>query len=137
MEQQNATQTGKFNSEKLKTFEVIQKNLATAGITPSLADQPYPFNWPILLGFLLLGSGICYSSAFIIYDDGTFAEYTQAVYVCSALALIILALLIFILNVAKLFEFIRSTDDLVRTSELELSNTFYFLSGMMTFFVAF
>lgn len=133
MEQRNPTQTENSNQEKwgirqskLKAFEVIQKNLATAGITSFLADQSYPLNWPISFGFLMLSSGIYNLSIFIIYDAETFPEYTQAVYGCSLVTLIILALLIFILNVAKLFEFISSTNDLVNTSELDISNTFYY-----------
>lgn len=125
IEQQNSTEMensnqedSKFQLPKLEAFEVIKKNLATAGIIPKLAHQPFPFNWTISFGFVLLGSGIYCTSVFIIYDAKTFAEYTQSVYTDSLVTLIILALVITIFNVEKLFQYVGGNNNhLVNTSE--------------------
>lgn len=126
MEQSNATKTEnskpkkpKTQPSRLKSFEIIQKNLAFAGITPNLANQSYPFNRTILFGFLTLGSAIYCSVVFIIYEADTFAEYTQSVYVVSLAILIILVLLMMVLKVKKLFNFIDCCEDFINTSEYE------------------
>lgn len=121
----------KFQPSKLQAFEVIQKNLATAGIIPKLAHQPYPFNWTISFGFVLLGSSIYCTSVFIIYDAKTFAEYTQSVYTDSLITLIILALVITIIKVEKLFQYVSGNDDhLVNTSECgHVENTLLFIAN--------
>lgn len=124
MDQTNTTQTENSKQEKpksqqskLKNFEVIEKNLATVGITPNLANKPFPFNWTILFGFSLLGFCIFCLSQFIIHDAETFAQYTQSIYVGSLATLIIFALLILVFNVKKLFKFINRNDDFINTSE--------------------
>lgn len=105
---------------KLKPFEKVQKNLATAGITSNLLDQSHPFNGTILYGFLKLGSAIYCTAIFIIHDADTFGEYTQSVCACSFEILIIFALLIIVLKAKKLFKLINSVDALVNTSECTL-----------------
>lgn len=107
----------KSQSSKLKAFKILQKNLATAGITPDLVHQSYPFNGTILFGFLMLNSHLYGSSAFIIYDAETIADYTQSVYAASVLALIILSLLYMVFKANDFFEFIDRSDFLVNTCE--------------------
>lgn len=102
---------------KPKGFVIIEKYFAIAGITPSLADQTCPLNGRILLGFLLLGSGMYFTSVFLIDEAETFAEYTQSVYTNALSTLIILALLILIFKVKQLFKFINDCDKLAKISE--------------------
>lgn len=104
---------------KLKAFESIQFHLATVGITPCLANQSYPINGSISYGFLLLGSCIYFSFKFLIYDAETYIEYTQSVFAGSLATLILLALIIIILKVQKLFEFIHSCENSFNTREKE------------------
>lgn len=47
------------NSPQMKTFQSVQKLLATAGIRSTLAMQLYPFNGRILMGSFILGATIC------------------------------------------------------------------------------
>lgn len=113
--------TGKSKSQpaNLKALEIIRKNFAIISITPSLADQSYPFNGAILFGFLSLAAGIYCTSVFIIYEADTFAEYTQSIYMDSLLIFISIALLILMAKVGKLFEVINCCNDIVNTSELQ------------------
>lgn len=117
MEQRNAT---KLESAKLQPFEMARKTFATAGITPNLVDQSYPFNGTILYGFVMLVSAIYCTSIFIIHDAETFGEYTQSVCAYSFVILVIFSLLIVVLKVKKLYELINSFDVLVNTSECTL-----------------
>lgn len=106
---------------KCKVFEIPLKNLAIVGIRPNLAMQPYPFNAKIFMGFLALGCAIYCTCVYTIYDAKSFAEYTQSIYVCSLLALIVLILLAIIPNAEKMFELIDACDQLVNTSQLRHS----------------
>lgn len=107
----------KAKPPKLKVFEVTQKYFATMDITLRLTDQTYPFSWTIALGFLMLGSAICCTSAFVIYDAETFTDYTQSAYSCSLVAIITFGLLAFVFKVDKLYEVINGYGDLVNISE--------------------
>lgn len=109
----------KPQSLKYKTFEIIRKNFALAGITPKLVHQSYPFNGTILFGFLMICSVICCSSVFLICDAETFSQYTQAIYTASIATIILLSLLIIIFKVEKLFKYINGNDDIVNSSKLE------------------
>lgn len=122
MEQQTATELKSSKQEqpkapplKPKVYEIIQKNFALAGITRNLANRP--FNGVILFGFIVIGSGISSTSAYIIYDAETFADYTQSIYVVSVAIFITSVLLILVLNVKELFDLFDSSGDLVNTSE--------------------
>lgn len=107
----------KSQSSKLKVCEMSRKYLAIVGITPNLAHQSYPLNGTTLFGFLMHGATTYCISMFIVSDAETFIDYTQAIYSCSIVTLIELALLTLILKVEKLFELITGCDDLVNTSE--------------------
>lgn len=103
-----------------KSFELIRKNFAIAGITPKLVHQSYPFNGTILFSFMLLGFNICSIVIFVVYEAEQFAEYTQSINTGSIMILLILALLISIVKVKELFEFSDGGNALFDTSELEI-----------------
>lgn len=124
MEQPNASEMenskqeeSKSQSSKLRAFEKIKRNLATAGFTPSLSDQPCLLNKTILSGFLMMLAVIYCTCEFIIHDAKTFSEYTQSVFTCSLATLIFLVLIIFVVKVKKLFGFITVVDEMINTSE--------------------
>lgn len=96
---------------------MIRLNLATAGIDTISADQSYPFNWTILFGFLLLAFGIYFTSAFVVHDAETIADYTQSIYAVSLITLIIFSFLALIYNAKNLYDFFERSNDLVNTSE--------------------
>lgn len=102
---------------KLKVFEITQLYFAKMSITPSLANQPYPFNWTISIGFLVLVAAISCTSAFVIYDAQTFTDYTQSAYSCSLVAIIMFGLFSFVFKVENVYEVINGYADLVNTSE--------------------
>lgn len=118
VEIEDSTQgTAKSQLSKCKTFETIQKNLAIAGISSTLANQSFPLNARILFGFLLLGLNIFDLFIFIIYDAETLVECAQSIYAICLLILIILCLQIIIFNVEKFFDFIDRSNDLANVSE--------------------
>lgn len=130
MEQLNAVEMGNIMKEilelhsqapKLKTFESTRKYYALVGITSILAKRAHPFNGSILCDFLVLGSCIFCTFVFVIFDAETFAEYTQAIYTSSIAMQIMFTLLITISKVDKLFGLIHGCDNLINTSEFEMS----------------
>lgn len=102
--------------QKIKVFQLTQKNFSTAGITANLVTNSYPLNAKILLGFLILGSAIVCNFKYTFYEAKTFIEYTQSVYMGSMATIIILVLLILINHVKKLFEFINGIESVANTS---------------------
>lgn len=102
---------------RVKIFQLTQKKFAAAGINANLVTQPYPFNRKILLNFLALFVSVICNLMHIFYEAKTFAEHLQSIYMCSLTIAIILALVIVLLNVAKLFNFIDSSEKLVNKSE--------------------
>lgn len=122
-------QKSKSQAIELKAFEIIQKNLTYAGIYSDATNQSNSFNWTVFIGFLSLGSGILFTSAFIIFDAKTIVEYTQSIYAVSVLTLILLCFLIIVVNAKNLFKFIDSSGYLVNTSE---SRTFCVNEGFGT-----
>lgn len=107
----------KSKTQSLKAYGMSQKYFATAGITASLTKQSCPLNGEILLGFLLLGSGIYSSIVFIAFDAKTFAEYTQSVYMGSLLTFISSIVLALISETKEVFDAIDGCDNLVHTSK--------------------
>lgn len=124
MAQQNAAETENSQQEKSKSqsfdkaFAMSRKYFAIAGITVNLAERSCPLNRKILMGFLMLGSGIYSSIAFITRDAETFAEYTQSIYMGSLLTFISFAVLILLSRVTEVFDAINGCDNLVHTSKL-------------------
>lgn len=124
VDQQNPVEMANSNQDKpnsqqpkRRVFEIIQKNLATAGITPKLLNQPYPLNGTILFILLSLSSAMYFTSVFIVRYAETIADYTQSIYTCTLLTIIILALLIFMAKAKQLFEYIDSSNDMANTSK--------------------
>lgn len=104
---------------RVKIFQLSQKKFAAAGIDPSLVTQPYPFNRKISLNFLALLVSVICNLMHTFYEAKTFAEHLQSLYMCSLTISIILALVIVLLNVAKLFNFIEISENLVNKSEFK------------------
>lgn len=107
----------------MKILELTQKNFATVGVTAHLAHQPYPINAKISIGFLILSSYFICNFVFAFCDAKTFTEYTQSIYVTSAVALIIFCAVVLVLNVKKLFKLIKDCEIIVNTSEYEIFAT--------------
>lgn len=129
LEMENSNQEkSKSQQPKRRVFEIIQKNLVTAGITPDLANKSCPLNATTLLIFLSQSAAMYFTSVFIIYDAESIADYTQSIYTETLLTMVILALLILILKAKQLFEFIDSSNDMANTSEwLQHESEFMYL----------
>lgn len=127
----------KFQALNRRVFERIQKDFATAGITPSLTEQSYPFNGTVLFGFFTICAVIWCTFVFIVYEADTFGEYTQCVCACSFAILIVFVLLTVILKVKKLFKLIESCDALVNSSECSLLLEYIKLDLHPTVFIVF
>lgn len=102
---------------KMEIFQLAQQKFATIGINRELALQPYRLNDTLLMGFSMLGLSTVCIFEFTFLEAKTFSQYTQSSYMGSYMVTIILALLIIIFKVAKLFELINECEDLVNTSE--------------------
>lgn len=110
-------QKPKQEQRKLRAYQVTLKSLALVGIDSNLMLQSYPINVKMVMGYLLVFVGIVLMLVFIFNESKTFAEYTQAVYMCSLSALIVFALIILSAKVHNLFQFIKNMDDVINSSE--------------------
>lgn len=99
---------------KIKILQTVQKNLTIFGIGPNLAIQP--FNEKTLIGLLIIGSGII--DLFYLFTlSETFAEYIQAIYICSAFTLIALVLMVTIFNSNELYKIMNDCECIINISE--------------------
>lgn len=106
---------------KIKILQIVQKNLTFIGIGPDSAMHLQSYIGKILIGLLLIGSGIFDLLIYIFTVAETFAEYTQSIYVCSVFILIALSLVITIFNLNNLYKTINDCECLINTSELKLN----------------
>lgn len=107
----------KPESSKMKIFQMSQKYFTILGISPNLIVQPYPFNRRISIGFLMLGLVLICNYVFIIYGAKTFLDFSQSIYIGSALAVGSLALAVLVFRVKILFEFIVNFENAINTSK--------------------
>ena len=103
--------------QKIKIFQIIQKNFATIGIGPNSAMQLRVFNGKILFTSLTLASFILSNLVYFFKDAETFTEYTQTIYLGSGGILVTLAFIIILLHLNELFKIINDCECLVNTSE--------------------
>lgn len=121
----NSQQT---QSPKIRTFQLVQKQLAHIGISSKLASQPYPLNGKILLGLFTLGCTIICVFKFTFYDAKTFSESAQSIYFGSVAIVVIYSLLIVVLKVEEIFALINDCENLVNTSKrASWTISFYYL----------
>lgn len=100
----------------MKILRLTLANFATIGVNRKLLLQPYPVNAKIFTGFLIIGAWFILNFVYIVFQAKTFAEYIQGTYIFSLAVLIILALVIIIFNVKKLFQLIDFCENLINTS---------------------
>lgn len=104
---------------KIKIFQCVQKNFATAGVGPVLSLQPYPLNLKIKFGFLLGIFYIICDLVFLFVEAKTFTEYMQSIYMGFCPTLSIFGLVVIISKAKKLFQVINDCENLVNASKYE------------------
>lgn len=105
------------NFPKMKIMQFVQKILATAGISRTLAAQAYPLDRKISIGLLILVATLASNILYIIHVANSFFEYTQAGYMISMAIVAASFLLILVLKANRLFELIENFENLINTSE--------------------
>lgn len=102
---------------KLKSFVTVQKNFSKMGFTPELVQQPYPFNWKILMHLLLLTVCVNGIGIYVYNDANSFIEYTQSALAASGAFLVIFLMILLIFKVNKLFQFFSRSDFMLNSSK--------------------
>lgn len=95
---------------KMKIFQSAQKYFAMAGIS-----RANPFNWKILVGFLILIAILVCTVIYAIYEAKTFCKYTQSAYGTSLVIGVIFILMFIVLKTDKLIQFIEDLESLINT----------------------
>lgn len=106
---------------KIRIFQVIQKNMAAAGISPKLLIQSYPLNGKIFIGFVILGFDFTSFCVYLFNYAQTLGDGMQSIFICSVTIYVSTMLTIIILNVKKLFNLIYECEDFANISKWELS----------------
>lgn len=101
---------------KIRALQLTQKNLAAVGIDENLLVHPYPLNEKVSLGFLTIISSLLCNLMFTVREAETFTEYTQSIYMSSFAVMIMIALVIVLLNFAKLMSLRDGFECLANTS---------------------
>lgn len=128
------TKSSKSQVPKMKIMQLLQTNLATAGITLDLLIQPYPLNAKILMGFSILCiSIICLSEPFFNEEKTSF-DYVESNCAGSYVIFIISILLFLILKVKQLFGLISDCECIANSSEYKISKLLFYCSVTFAFF---
>lgn len=97
----------------MKFFRKIQKNFAILGIS---TNQPR-INGKTLTMCLILGTGLISSAVFLIYEADSFQEYTNNLYITTALMVCFTYYLIMIFNMENYTKLIRNVRNYIEKSE--------------------
>lgn len=107
---------------KMKIFKRIQKNLVTLGINP---NESSPFNWKIMIVFLLLGLGIILNVMFIFpIKDKDLMDYVKVFTIITVLIQLCICMAGIVLQQTKLFVIIGRFEKIINKSNLLLINEF-------------
>lgn len=102
---------------KMKAFDNTQAIFAVLGIGPNLATQAYPFNLKLFTGILALAIGTTSVLLYAFKEAKTLSEYTQSMYFCSLVALIMFVLQTLALKVKTTYEYISGVNEVINTSK--------------------
>lgn len=108
---------------KKKILQSVLTNFAILGIQPDSVAQPCLLNGRILIGFCSLGLAMIGFLNYLIYEAETFIEYTQTVYIESAVVTMMFILMIIILNVEKIFKFMENCEQIVNMCRCNIQST--------------
>lgn len=103
----------------MKIFETVQKHLLLLGISPN--ERAHPFNWKIVMCFLMFGLSILLNVIFIFSGESIILmNYVEFFCVITGLIELGICLLAIVLQQMKLFEVIKTTEKLINESNLNL-----------------
>lgn len=103
---------------KMKLFQTPRKYFSNLGIDPTLVDQTYPINRQVAAGFVMNISALLSFAIFMTYEAKTFLEFSQSIYFCSVILLILFVLAMLAIRVELLFKFIDNFENAIYTSKL-------------------
>lgn len=87
------------------------------GISPALVQQPYPFDWKMLMPLLSLTIGVSFITVYISNYANSFVEYTRAFFLWVVGSGVNFGMSIMIFKGEQLFELISRCDTIVNASE--------------------
>lgn len=107
----------KKSSATMKIFQNNQRYFATLGINRTLTMRAYPLNLKLSIGFSFLGLSIISMLVYGFKEAKTFTEYTQCVYYCSIMSLIMFSLMTLTFNVEAYYDYINGMDAFINTGK--------------------
>lgn len=105
-------------STTMKIFQIIQQNYAVMGVISPPPNCNHPFNFMNLLtlfSFIQLGFG---TWSFLLFKAETFSDYTEALFVCTAVILGILTFENIVIKAVKFVDLIRNLESSIEKREL-------------------
>lgn len=97
----------------MEFFQIVQKNHAIIGICPNQTEASYK---RIKITFFLFGLSVLLSTVFLCREANTFLEYSNSLYVTTAVTMVTIIYAISIFKMSKLFEYIYEFRKLVEQS---------------------
>lgn len=106
----------------MKIFRRIRGHLTMLGMEPTPSARFLPFNWKLLMGFIvfILGIGSCIS--FLCYKAEIIVEYIQCICVISLLIEIGFDFVAMAMQRRQLFNYIEIVEKLINTSKQNAMN---------------
>lgn len=103
--------------KKLKIFQLIKRNFAILGISSNSLNKKYLLNKNVLTASLFYGLNFTLNAIFLFCKANNFQEYTDSIYVTTAVLTIFVCYVITIFKVTNIFEFIEHCETIVDESE--------------------
>lgn len=126
MENSNSNSININNNEpKLQFFQKSKEYFMILGISLNpLMDEPH-LNIPMVsFAFIICALGLVFNFVFVIYEASTIWEFTQSIYWCSVSVICCGIYAILVFRVKILFELIKTFENVIDVSELNLSAIF-------------
>lgn len=101
----------------MKLFQTLKRDMVILGIDFYQPTNQNLYNKNILLSFLLCGSCIILTSAFIFCEADNFIEYMEPTYILASAIMLTIAAVYICIRIKMLLEYIESFENTVNLSK--------------------
>lgn len=97
----------------MKFFQSNQQNLSILGIS----SIEKPFNRRMMKAYLIYGLSTISANLFLILEANSFSQYTNSVFVTTALAMILICFSMMVFKATELYQFMDDCEEMVVNSK--------------------
>lgn len=96
--------------QKIKLFQIIQRNVAILGISSNYSKQNDMLNRNVLKASVFYGLNSTFNTIFLLVEASNFREYIDSIIATTSVFGILFCFMIVFSEMSKLFEFIENCE---------------------------